>query len=212
MNIKAVSVAGWVVAAALGTVLLAGGFQNGQTKIGVVDISKAIQDSDAGKKATQTFQAMVDARDGLLKYCDKQGVLTTEQAVSLRALTLKENPTEADKKEIEKIKADVDAAAKQYNDLNLKKSPTKEDSDMLVEYNQRAQKTRGALMEWQQEFRQDLANREQTVRNDLFARAKTAVNEVSKSQGYTVVFESSVAVYCANDLTEAAVKAMNAKK
>src|SRR5438045_1168944 len=103
---------GWVIAAACIAVMFGTGFRQTAIKIGVVDISKVVEGSDFGKANQATFNAMKTGRESLLEFIDNNRVLTNEQAQRLRDLWLKPNPTKEETAEMERIKADVVAAAK----------------------------------------------------------------------------------------------------
>src|SRR4051794_5236313 len=108
---------GWVVACAVIGIAFAGGFQDQTLKIGVVDISKVVEQSDFGKANQDTFNKMKSAREGLLEFIDTYRVLTNEQAQRIRDLSLKTNPTKEESAELDRIKADVVAASKRSNEL-----------------------------------------------------------------------------------------------
>src|SRR5438045_2009882 len=113
---------GWIFAAALLGVMAASGFHGGADKNGVVDIAKVVEQSTFGKANQTQFAALKKAREDFLESIDQNRVLTNEQAPRLKELTVKDAPTDAEKAEIEKIKADVVASAKKYQDLAAKAS------------------------------------------------------------------------------------------
>lgn len=205
--------AGWLVAAGLAGVVFAGGFQSGADKFGVVDLNKAVQDSEMGKKNKETLESMVTARKNVVEFMETQRVLTVEQATKLKNLSLKTPLTETEKKDLDKVKEDVISAAKNFDTLNQKQNPTEEDRKLLQDYQTRINSTRGLLNEWGQTFQDDLSLKQQELINDSIRRADAAIKDVCKKDGYTVVFSSpAAAVYGANDLTEAITKALNASK
>lgn len=65
---------------------------------------------------------------------------------------------------------------------------------------------------WFREFTADMQNWADKQKLESIERARQAIQQVAKEQGYTVVFEVGVAPYGANDLSEATLKAMNEKK
>jgi len=212
MKMKALSMAGWLVAVGLFAMLLAGGFQDNQTKIGVVDLNKIMTESDFGKKSTEDLKADYTAREALLTFTKTHPVMTNEQAQKLKELSVKANISAAEKTELDKLKTDIMAAAKKYEELNLKTSPTEAERAQLTDLTARAQTASRLLERWDNEFMQEMQTNRQKAVADAVSKARAAVGEVSKAQGYSVVFETQVAVYGANDLTDAAIKAMNAKK
>src|SRR5688572_32994489 len=102
----------YLVAAAAVGVLAASGFQDTTNTLGVVDVSDVVEQSDYGKKNQEDFNAMKSAREGILEFIDTYRVLTNEQALKLRELTLKANATAAEKAELETLKATIIASDK----------------------------------------------------------------------------------------------------
>jgi Skp family chaperone for outer membrane proteins len=202
---------GWVFAAALAAVLLAGGFGQPAEKTAVVDISKVVEQSNFGKGNQATFAKMKEAREGLLVFLDTNRVLTSEQAQRLRDLSLKPNPATEEKAEIERIRADVVAAAKRSQELATKPNLTPEERNLLEEYARRGQNMDNTAQRWLREFTTEMQVWADKQKLDSITRARVAIQDVAKAQGYTIVFEVGVAPYGANDISDAVLGAMNAK-
>ncbi|MBS1704499.1 MAG: OmpH family outer membrane protein [Armatimonadetes bacterium] len=202
---------GWLVAAVLLGIMAGLGFQGSTEKTGVVDLNRVVSDSDMGKKASKQIQDAYAVRDGLLTFVSTYMLLTTDQAAKLRDLTLKPTPTEADKNEIDRIKKDVMDADKKRTELLQKATPTEAERLALQDYANRSKTMSQTLDRWQQEFQSELSQMEQTVRESTLAAVRTTLKDMAKQQGYSVVLESTVAPYGANDLTEGLIKALNAK-
>lgn len=202
---------GWAVAGILGVVLAASGFQAVQEKTGVVDFNKLMQQSNAGQASTKTLNSALAARRELIDFVNQYKVLTVEQATRLKELKLKPTPTAAETQEIQRIENDVKASDKRRADLTQKATLTDQDRAVLQDFAQRAQMMGQTLDRWNGEFQEELSQMQEDARNKMVERARAALQDVAKQQGFSVVFESQVAVYGANDLTEAAMKAMNAK-
>jgi len=204
---------GWVVAAATIGILSAVGFQDSTTKIGVVDITKVVESSDFGKTNQDTFKAMKDAREGVLAFIDQYRVLSVDQATKIKNLSIKDTPlTAGEKAELDKAKADVIAAADKNRALGLKQPLTEEERKLLEEFARNAANMENTANQWLRQFTVELENWVNSRKLESLNRARAAVTEVAKAQGYSVVFESGIAPYGANDLSDAALKAMNAKK
>lgn len=210
MKTNIVSHAGWLIAAALGTLMLAGGFQDGAAKFGVVDMSKIMNDSADGKKLKDELQTQFNVRQGLLEFIAANPTITPEQATKLRDLSIKPNATAADKAEIENIKKQVVADTKRFESLGQKATLSEAERADLEDLGARRRNAGNLVSRWQQEFSQEISNVETDRQGALVDKVKVAVNSVAKKQGYTVVFQSNVAVYGANDLTAEAIKAVDA--
>ncbi len=204
-------IGGALAAVAVG-VFAASGFQDAATKFGVVDITKVVEQSEFGKTNQTTFNTMKKAREGVLEFIDTYRVLTVEQANKIKDLSIKPNISAGEKAELESAKAEVIAASKKNQELSTKQNLTPEDRALIEEYSKRANNMEMTANRWLREFTTELQQWADQQKVASLDKARGAVNEVAKAQGFTLVFEVGVAPYGANDLTDAALKAMNAKK
>ena len=202
----------YLVAAATLGVLAASGFQDTTNKFGVVDISDVVEQSDYGKKNQEDFNAMKSAREGILEFIDTYRVLTNEQALKLRELTLKPNASAAEKAELETLKATIQASDKKSKEFATKATLTPEERTLMQDFAQRSQTMEQVAQRWFREFTNEMQQWADKQKAASIQKAREAVTEVAKAGSYTIVFESGVAPYGANDLTQPALKAMNAKK
>lgn len=212
MQKNVISLSGWVVAALLAGLLVGSGFQAADLKLGVVDIASVVEKSELGKKNQSDFAAMKQAREGVLEFIDDHRVLTLEQATKLRELSVKLNPTAAEKAELDKLKADIIASDKNAKALSVKSNLTSEERALIQEYANRAQLMEQTAQRWYREFTQEMQAWADKQKSDSLDRARKAIQEVSKQQGYTMIIESGVAPYGSNDISDAALKALNAQK
>lgn len=202
---------GWLVAAIMGGILLGSGFQEAGTKIGVVDITSVIEQSKFGKDGQAEFAAMKSAREGLLEYANNSRIMTIEQSTRVKDLTLKINRTAEETAELERIKADVQSAEKRNKELITKQSLTPEERTLMEEYAKRAASMETVANRWYQDFMGELQVWADKRKVDSLNKARVAIQDTAKAQGFTVVFEVGVAPYGANNLTDAALKAMDSK-
>jgi outer membrane protein len=202
----------YLVAAGTVGVLAASGFQDTGAKIGVVDISTVVEKSEFGKKNQEDFNAMKSAREGVLEFIDTYRVLTNEQALKLKELSLKANPTAAEKAELETLKATIIASDKKSKELIQKPTLTPEERTLMQDYAQRSQTMEQVAQRWFRDFTNEMQEWANNQKAASIERARTSIAEVGKAGSYTIVFETGIAPYGANDLTDAALKAMNAKK
>ena len=111
------------------------------------------------------------------------------------------------------MKQEVIAADKKRNELSQKGSAlTEDEKKQLDEFAKRAQMMGGVLEQWNGDFTEDLTTLQQKLQQETIEKAKAALAQVGKAQGFAVVLESNVAPYSANDVTDAVVKQMNANK
>jgi Skp family chaperone for outer membrane proteins len=204
---------GWLIAALMLGIIAGSGFQDGPLKFAVVDITSVVEKSDFGKKNQDDFAAMKTAREGVLEFIDQYRVLSVAQANELKELSIKIVLTTEDKTKLEKIKTDVKAAKTKSDNLAQKTTQlTPEETKLLQEYANQAANMEQTAQDWLRVFTNELQAWADKQKLESLNRARAAVQEIGKAQGFTIVFEVGIAPYGANDLTDAALKAMNAKK
>lgn len=202
---------GWIAFAILGVTLFTSGFQGASDKTAVVDLTRAIEASNFGKQSEATFAAMKAQREELLSFIDTNRVLTNEQAQKLRELWVKPNLTEPEKLELDRLKADIVAAAKRSQELAGKPNISAEERTLLEDYARRSATMDQVANRWYRDFLEEMQDWSSKQKQLSFDRARQALNGVAKAQGYTLVFESGIAPFGANDLTEATIQALNAQ-
>jgi Skp family chaperone for outer membrane proteins len=202
---------GWVVAALCAAIMIGSGFQENSNKIGVVDITSVIERSKYGQTGQALFAEMKSVREGLLTFVQDHRIITSEQAVRLKELTLKTVKTNEEKAELERIKADILATEKKSKELELKATITPEERTLTAEFANRAQIMDQTANRWFNEFSTELQMWADNRKMESLKKAREVIQEVGKAQGYTLVLEVGIAPYGANDLTEAALKQMDAR-
>jgi Skp family chaperone for outer membrane proteins len=191
-------------------VLVAGGFQAPTDKSGVVDINRLVETSNFGKGVREGLEKMRTSREEVLSFIDTNRVLTLEQATRLRDLSLKDARTPAEQAELDALKAAVTATNKKWMELATKNPLTPEDRAMQQEYADRAQRMSDLGTRWVRDFTNDIDAWIEARKTESVNRARTAIDATAKGQGYTMVYDKAFAPYGANDLTDAALAAMNA--
>lgn len=202
---------GWILAAVLGGILLGSGFQDAATKLGVVDITSVIEQSKFGKDGQAEFAGMKASREGLLEYANTYRIMTVEQSTRIKDLSLKPNRTAEETSEMERIKADIQATEKRNKELITKATLTPEERTLLEEYAKRSASMETVASRWYSDFMGELQIWADKRKIDSVAKARVAIQEAAKAQGFTIIFEIGIAPYGANNLTDAALKAMDAK-
>ncbi len=202
---------GWIAAAAIAGVMVGSGFQNNSTKLGVVDLYGVIDKSEIGKKTKTNFDDMKKARESILEFIDQYRILTLEQANRFRELTLKKDRTKPEDAELDRLKADIIATSKKSQELATKANLTPEERTMIDEYSRRSSIINDLSNRWLREFADEMKQWSDERKDENYQRARAAVNEVAAKDGYTMIFEGTVALYGANDISDPTLAAMNAK-
>ena len=203
---------GWIIAAGMGATLLASGFQNQTSKVGVVDLQTVFQNSDYFQQKQDQLKAMGQQRSDLLDFIKTYQTITPDQAQQLKTLSLKQDLTASEKTQLDKLKNDVQTNEKAFDALNTKQNPTDADKAKLAAFNDQRNQTANLYDAWEKEFSDDLNGQKEKFRQDVLDRVTGAVQDNGKKQGYTLIFASDVAPFGTNDVTNDTLKVMNAKK
>ena len=202
--------AGWLVAAGLLGAMLSSGFQTPSLKLGVVDINRVVEASEFGKANQRALGALKKSREDVLEFVDTYRVLTPEQATRIRDLSVKPARTKEESAELERIKAEVVTANKRLQELSTKPNLTPEERTLLEDYARRSQNMNEQATRWLREFTNEIQTWVDDRKAESYTKARAAVTAVATRDGYNMVFESSVVPYGANDVSDAALAAMNA--
>lgn len=205
---------GWLAAAVLLGAMLTMGFQGqpASIKLGVVDVNRVVEKSEFGQENARQLATVKKSRQELLEFVDTYRVLTPEQASRIRELALKEARTKEEDAELERLKSDIVAAFKRLQELSAKTNLTPEERTLLEDYARRSQNMNEQVTRWLREFTDEVASWIDTRKAASYEKARAAVAEVAAKEGYTMVFDGSLVPYGANDVSDAALAAMNAKK
>ena len=88
---------------------------------------------------------------------------------------------------------------------------TDSDRQLLQDYSQRARINEERAANWDKDFSADLNDLRDKLQQDTINQAKTSLGTVAKGQGFTIIYESTVAPFGVNDVTDATIKALNAR-
>src|SRR5690349_17592529 len=117
---------GWVLSAGILAMMAGSGFQAKNDKYGVVDLAEVFSSSEFAKGQTDTLRNLNTQRQDILQFANTYPVFSTEQAQRFRELSVKTQPTAAEKAELDKLKAAIIAQDKKLKDIQIKPQPTPE--------------------------------------------------------------------------------------
>ncbi|MEW5883902.1 MAG: OmpH family outer membrane protein [Armatimonadota bacterium] len=207
MNSKIIST---LVVATLAVVLIGlAAFQNQTTKFGVVDLSAVADKSKLGEREKQAFDTFRREVNNILTFINNNKVMTAQQRDQLLTLWLAENSTDQQKQQLEQVKSAIQTASSRYAELVRKTNPTPDELTELSEKSALAGVTQDVLPQIQNSLAQELQARAQEKQTSVLTKAREAAAKYGKQQGFTLIFDSNVAPYAANDVTDEVVKVMD---
>ncbi|MER3413601.1 MAG: hypothetical protein C4341_05060 [Armatimonadota bacterium] len=196
--------------AGIAVVLIAlAAFQNQTTKFGVVDLSAVADKSKLGVREKQAFDAFRREVNNILTFINNNKVMTVQQRDQLLTLWLAETPTGQQKQQLEQVKSAIQTASSRYAELVRKTNPTPDELTELSEKSALAGVTQDVLPQIQNSLAQELQARAQEKQTSVLSKAREAATKYGKQQAFTVIFDSNVAPYAANDVTDEVVKVMD---
>jgi Skp family chaperone for outer membrane proteins len=201
----------WVIIGAIGAFALIAisAFQAQPVKMGTVNLAVVADKSKLGIREKQQFEALRTKLSSMLQFMNNNKVMTLEQGAKLRELWVTENPTGAQIQELEKLKNTIQNASEELRRLLTETQPDEAKISRIRELTRLVNQTDDILPELDQQYTMLMRQKAEEKQQSVIEKARTAVQKIGKRDGYTVIFESNVAPYAANDITDEAVKSMD---
>lgn len=180
-------------------------------KFGSVDIDQVVAESNARKKEIGDRNVFIRNLNGVMQRLQTGSArfLNEAEMKELAGLYEKETPTDAEKKRIAGLESLAEQRGSQLvslqNTANLNDTQRKQLTD-LTESQQRGEQSMKAVADG---LRERLEQRDVQNINKILLDIKGVIGKVAQEKGLTVVFDSKVAVYTANDITADVVKQLN---
>lgn len=203
---------GWPVAALLAGVLAVGalsGFQgSANLKFATVDTGKVFDGSPLATSNTELLRTANANRMTILQFIDRNPAMDPNDAKKFAELSTKENPTPAEKTEIDRLRTAAEATTANRNLLATKNPPSDAERTQLADYGSKVNANRNLVQGLAAKFDDEIQTMRVDLRTKTLARVREVVRTVGAKGGYTVVFDAEMAPYAANDITEEVSKAL----
>jgi Skp family chaperone for outer membrane proteins len=178
---------------------------------GSVDLQK-IQDGYAKRDdLDKSIQAV--GNDLQTRFTEQQNsaMLSTDDQEKLGAVLAKAaaDRTDADRAAITQLETKSSQDAQELAGLQQKASLTDADKARLTTLTAEQQAGKQAIQQVHDEYMDLIKKQQDKVAGDFTALVKSAIAEVAKDRGLSIVFDSTLAIYCANDITDDVLKKLN---
>lgn len=200
---------GWILSAAMIGAILTSAFNQKADKIGFVDFGAAFSGSPLKQQEQAQFEARAQQLRQALNFASLNDAFTSDQLSQFQDLVLTDPSTPADTAGLQKLEADVTAAAKLFDQLRQKPAPTPDDTTQLNDLANRHNLTDQTIPNLQNSFSNYMATYKQKQAQDASEKIQLAAEKVAKAQGFTLVFSDNCAVYGGQDITDAVSKALS---
>jgi Skp family chaperone for outer membrane proteins len=189
------------------TLLVSSGFQGASIKFGNVDANKVVQGIEAAKGYGEAQKNALAERQNILTFLDTNRLMKKEDIEKFKTLSLKVGKTDAEKAELEKVKTAAIDAKKKFEELQFKTNPTDAELKLLSELQNRQAATPEIAQKMVQEFQREMQQLQEENMRTIQDSYRSAIQEVGKKQGFTILFDANVAPFAVNDATDDVVKA-----
>jgi Skp family chaperone for outer membrane proteins len=203
------------VVACIVAAMAASGEQAGKTSatFATVDIQKVNAQFKAMQLAVANMQEMQAKFSARLQRRQGMVFLTKEEHDQLDAAVEKKPQADADKAAVKQLQDKASQLKGEYDTL-----AQKPDKDLTADDRQRIKDKQAAIQKAGQDFektRDDLNNQLKSFDSDntdsLDKQLRAAVKKVAEQKGYTIVFNSQIALYAGTDISEAVIGELNKK-
>ncbi len=181
----------------------------GMPLFGSVDLSKLQAQSTKSTKYNADLHALQERLDYSFKQQAASLMLSASDQAELGTSLSKTSPTDTDRARVADLQAKSIAAAKEYTDLQQKPNPTPADTSRLATLAGEYSANQASLQKIGDQYQVQIKALSDKDTADFTQDVKAAIMAVAKQQGLTVVFDSSVAIYTSNDITDEVVKRIN---
>jgi len=178
---------------------------------GSVNTQIIANESKGRKQDMADLDKIVQTMRSVLQQLQEGGArfLTDVEIKELASLLEKPNPTDVEKKRISALEDKGILASGQKRKLELTPNPTDDQKKQFASLTESEQKGMQTIKNLAGEYDKRLGDKELELNNKTVTDIKNKISEVAKEKNISVVFDSQVAIFTANDLTEEVIKRIN---
>ncbi len=181
----------------------------GMPVFGSVDIQKLQSQSSKKARYDTELHALADRLNTAFTQQAASIMLTKAEQTELGGLLSKANQTEKDRARIALLQGQASKAAQDLTDLQQAKTPTPADTARIAALTSQYDTGKAALAEIGDGYQAQLKALQDKDNTEFTQSVKEAIAAVAQQKGLSVVFDSNLAVYTTNDITEDVVKRIN---
>jgi len=178
--------------------------------IGSVDIQKVLAGYTKKAQSETDYEKVVDQYNNAFNAQKQNYMLSLTDQQTLGNLLLEDTPSTADQAQIKQLESQSQSDAAELAALQQKASPTDSDKVRLAALTQEQQASQQILQDIANNYKNLLDAKNQAASDVIAGDIKAAVATVAQEKGLTVVFDSSLAIYATNDVTDLVLTKLNA--
>ena len=206
------------IVAALCAVFISSGAQAQDKKatppppaFGHVDVAQVLNESKARKRDTDELTQLATTLRTVLQDLQNANVRFLSEAEIKELATLYEKPTktDVDKKRIAALEDSASAKNDRKRKLENTPTPTDEQQQQFGKLREAEEKGQATLKAINDDFARRVDVRQTELNNKTITDIKAVIAKIAQDKGLAVVFDSQVAIYTANDITQDVIKQVN---
>lgn len=204
-------IAGLLVPTLLSAPAQAAPVAGASSAFGSVNVGRIEAESTRAADVKKQLQAMSDNFQQQFNVQQNSVMLSKDQQTRLGVLAAKTNRTDAETAELTGLQQSAAAAAQELTTLQQKANPTDADKARLSTLTAQAQTGQQVLQDISAGYTAQLQAQQARLGGQLSDQVKAAISAVAQQRGLAVVFDSTLAIYSANDITDDVLKRLNGK-
>ncbi len=176
--------------------------------VAVVDNEKVERDYKLFQTKRDELQKLADDRKREL---EARAFLDEDEWKRLDELLAKKNPSDADKKEIEKIISAGIAKKNEWQDLIGKVNLDEKQNKRRAELERIQKLNKGKVDEKYEIYSKEIDELQKSTLDDLFNKVKDSIGHVARQRGYSIVVLKQSVIWSADpvDITDYVLKQLN---
>ncbi len=179
---------------------------------GVIDERRIMEESNYVKAVSQQLQAVQARFVQTLQTLQESPILNADERDTLFNLLLKENPTEAERQQIQQLINTARQRSAELAALRQKSELNETEKTALERFTQMEREGRENLQVRAQQLEQQLQQQVQQQREATEKRIREIVAQIAKEKKLVMVFSSDVVYYAENDITSEVIKRLDAQQ
>jgi len=178
---------------------------------GSVNVGRIEAESTRAADVKKQLQTLSDNFQQQFNVQQNSVMLSKDQQTRLGVLAAKTNRTDAETAELTGLQQSAAAAAQELTALQQKANPTDADKARLSTLTAQAQAGQQVLQDISAGYTAQLQAQQARLGGQLSDQVKAAISAVAQQRGLAVIFDSTLAIYSANDITDDVLKRLNGK-
>ncbi|MDX1933591.1 MAG: OmpH family outer membrane protein [Capsulimonadales bacterium] len=185
--------------------------KNGAPLFGHVDVAQVLNESKARQKDVAELTQMASGLNGVLESLQNVNArfLAEAEIKELAVLYEKANKTDADKKRITALEDSGNAKAARKRNLENTANPTDEQQQQFGQLRETEEKGLAVMKAINDDFSKRINARQVELNNKTVSEIKAVIAKIAQDKGLSAVFDSQVAIWTANDITQDVIKQIN---